>query len=351
MSTKSKSAACLAGVLAAFVFFNAAPANGGVSATQPSDAPAGFAYAGQIIDQRGQPVANVEVIATHRRFDEQSFGYIDSVKSNDQGRFLIQRETARSGAHPESVVDYVIRLDFKHADYLYGRLEDLHLFSREQATHLKVTLSDGRSIKGQVVDAEHHPVAGALIEVTFGKSYDLRKGLLSDADGRFEFHGLSADATAIDVLTLEQRQPPLTGHQDVGEGGVDAGVIVLTPIVLPAGKVTHELFGMKLVDVDEAIQKMFHLSRPDGVLIIDPGPQSDRLEIGELKRGDSFWMVGESTVKDFAGFKKALQTATRGGADSATCRVVYNFRRPDFEGSNTQYIRLTRAQIAELSDK
>src|SRR5436305_1870558 len=151
-----------------------------------------FSYAGDVVDQKGQPIAGVEVTATHRAPDGKSFGYIATVKTDARGHFSIDRPQALSGASPATVAGDTIRLEFVDQGHVYARLEDLHVFTREQATKLLVTLADGRSITGRVVDAQGRPVKGAAVEIRFGEVHELRRGAASDAGGRFEFHGLPA---------------------------------------------------------------------------------------------------------------------------------------------------------------
>ena len=113
----------------------------------------------------------------------------------------------------------------------------------------------------------------------------------------------------------------------------------------------HELFGMKLIDVNEQIQEMFLLPASSGVMIFDPGTEFKRLEIGELERGDSFWIVGNAKIKNFDEFIKQLITELHHPADKPNayaCRIVYRFTRPEFSGTNTQVIHLTEKDLERL---
>ena len=85
-------------------------------------------------------------------------------------------------------------------------------------------------------------------------------------------------------------------------------------------------------------------------MVLDPGAHSDRLKIGSLKRGDVFWMVGEQKVANFSEFRSKLLDAPSSNLShgARTCRIVYTFRRPDSSGTNTQYIELTKEDIAGL---
>ena len=302
---------------------------------------AAFRYSGYIVDERGTPVANADVVATHQHRDGQGFGYIDTAKSDARGHFAISRNRARSGAYPASVTGDTIQLEFTHPDHQYAKLEDMHAFSSAQATALTVTLREGRTFGGQVVDAARQPVAGARVEVTFGKLDELRRGTTTDANGRFAFRGLPEETGEVRVLTVDTSQPALTARQPLGATQTDAGEIVLAPVALPPDAVVHELFGMKLVDVDASLQTAFHLPRADGVLVLDLGAR--RLGL-ELQRGDQFCVVGDEPIANFAAFARRMLTLSADGA----VRVVYLFSRPEFAGGNTQYVTLSAADRAEL---
>jgi hypothetical protein len=292
-------------------------------------------------------VSGVEVTATHRDGGGSAFGYIARAETDDQGRFAIDRAVALSGASAADVSERLIRLEFRHKNHAHAQLEDLQILGRETRTDLSIMLQDGRSIEGRVVDAERQPVKGALVESTFGERYELRRGTISDANGGFELRGLPALAGEIRVLTTEPGQAMLTGRQKLDRRQRDTGEIVLTVIRLPPDLTVHELLGMKLIDVDATIQRLFHLPRVGGVLVLDPGVNSERLNIGPIRRGDQFWIVGDQPVEDFNDFKTRLSDVARSGGRGV--RVVYNFSRTDRAGTMTKHLELNDADIAAVS--
>src|SRR4051812_16848935 len=77
-----------------------------------------FLYSGKVVNERGEPVAGADVIATHRLIKSRGHGYIDHVKTDAEGKFSIDRAQAMSGATPDTVKDEPIRLDVKQDDYL-----------------------------------------------------------------------------------------------------------------------------------------------------------------------------------------------------------------------------------------
>jgi hypothetical protein len=79
-----------------------------------------------------------------------------------------------------------------------------------------------------------------------------------------------------------------------------------------------------------------------------------RLDIGELQRGDQFWMVGPHKISGFNDMVQRLidgcraQERTHPGADRLRVRVVYNYIRAGNTGSNTQYMTLTKKDLEDL---
>ena len=129
----------------------------------------------------------------------------------------------------------------------------------------------------------------------------------------------------------------------------------LQPIRMPAGVKAYSVLGMQLADVTPELKSAYDLRYDHGALILDPGPDPDRLKIGEIAEGDVFWMVGQRRVGGVREFVDRL-LAEPGVpiAGERGIRVVYGFLRVDAVGTNTQYIRFTedeRKQLQVLSDR
>lgn len=132
-------------------------------------------------------------------------------------------------------------------------------------------------------------------------------------------------------------------------------VVRLKPIVVPGGIKSYSVLGMQLADVTPELKSAYDLRYDRGALIVDPGPNPDRLKIGEIAEGDVFWMVGQRRVGSVCEFVHRL-LAEPGVpiAGERRIRVVYGFIRVDAQGTNTQYIRFTedeRKQLQVLSDQ
>lgn len=88
-----------------------------------------------------------------------------------------------------------------------------------------------------------------------------------------------------------------------------------------------------------------------GVLILDPGADSKRLGIGELKVGDHFWMVGLHRVRSTREFvDRMLAEAAEQDGERVSIRVVYTMSRPALDANNTQYLDLSREDLRELEE-
>jgi hypothetical protein len=132
-------------------------------------------------------------------------------------------------------------------------------------------------------------------------------------------------------------------------------VVRLKPIMVPAGAKSYSVLGMQLADVTPALKSAYDVRYDSGAMILDPGPDADRLKIGELAEGDVFWMVGQQRVGSVREFVDRLLAEPGLQIDGERrIRVVYNFIRVDAVGNNTQHIRFTedeRKQLQMLSDQ
>jgi uncharacterized GH25 family protein len=339
--------------------------------TKP-DASAQFKYAGQVVDERGKPLANVEVQAT-RRYPSGGMGYLgDGAKTDKNGRFSIIGDNGeifivdRTGTSRTLNVarNVPVRIEFRDRDRLYAKIEDVQVLPPEQRGDLHVKLLDGEKVSGRVVDSAGKPVAGAMVQTIFGRKnraddFEIReayrKAAVTDAAGKFELRGLPPAVADLQVRRMDGAGPILVGRLEIDlrdATKIGAAEVIAQAFVLPPGKVVHELFGMKLIDADEELRDLLFLYDSDRVMILDPGADSQRLDIGNLQRGDAFWMAGEVRIEDFNEFARTIlelcEEQKRKGSSRLSARVVYNFDRPDSSGSNTQMMALTDADLVEL---
>jgi hypothetical protein len=308
-----------------------------------------FKFAGQVVDPKGNPIAGAKVTATYRI--KKGFGYIDDVTTDADGKFVMNRATAISGADPASVAGDPIQIEVTHNDFLRGVLSDLGQMTDEGRANLTIKLDEGKMVAGMLVDPAGKPVEGVLVQAKFAQDYRFRKAVLTDAQGRFALKGLPDIHASVSAVVTDTSAPLLSAGVTLEPTEfANPLTLKLQEIKLPQDKLVHELFGMKLVDVDDHVHDAFHLDYSRGVLVLDPGSEYQRFNIGELKRGDCFWMAGAQKVKDFDEFCRTIVSASQPQPNSALsgCRVVYGFDRVDFSGTNTQYMQLTSEDLAKL---
>lgn len=74
-----------------------------------------------------------------------------------------------------------------------------------------------------------------------------------------------------------------------------------------------------------------------------------RLGIGRLEHGYNFWMAGNKRVANVREFvEQILAEAAAQNRDQYSIRVVYSLSTLAFDGTNTQYLKLTKDDIEQL---
>jgi len=303
-------------------------------------------YAGEVHDDAGMPIPGVTVRATNQ-LSEDSWRMIGQTVTGKDGRFRIDRD------YPPSYVNAdPVRLEFMHPNYLYGRLEDLRLFSPRQQTDLHLGLQDGNTLTGKVVDPSGRPVPRAPVRAVFGtKDYD-RQDAIADAQGVFELHGLPAAAMDLRALVCSPGVPMLGGHTAVDLRTPARSAVIEVSPVLPPGAIVRDLLGMKVIDVDKGLQSRLFLPQR-GILVLDPGPHPDRIGMGQLRCGDCFWAVqGKQIIDDIDGFSSLILDRFTDPRRTGPVRLVCGFSSwPSGDFSITALwdeVRLTEAELQEL---
>ena len=117
----------------------------------------------------------------------------------------------------------------------------------------------------------------------------------------------------------------------------------------PTDLKTVTVLGMKLTDTTPELRTAYSLFDAGGALILDPGPNSVRLGIGRLEHGYNFWMVGNKRVANVREFvEQILAEAAAQNRDQYSIRVVYSLSTLAFDGTNTQYLKLTKDDIEQV---
>ena len=81
---------------------------------------------------------------------------------------------------------------------------------------------------------------------------------------------------------------------------------------MPADLKTYAVLGMQLADVTPELKSAYDLYHERGAFILDPGKDSDRLKIGRLAEGYTFWMVGNKRIGSVREFVNQILAETAG---------------------------------------
>lgn len=299
-------------------------------------------FAGKVVDEQGQPIAGVQVSA-NASFTMSSGG-VERTATRPDGSFELFNYTEKSPAIGRGKARAMVF--FFHPDYIDHRIDDLHRIEPGERTTLRVVLPTGHKIAGTVVDAAGKPVPNAMIKIT-RKDGGHRKAVMTDANGRFAIRGLSPGLTLLVARCLPIKQ---TAQMPMALNGDRTDLEVrLRPIPLPANLPKYAVLGMQLTDMTPELKSAYNVFNDRGALILDPGKDTARLKIGELAEGYVFWMVGQKRIGSVREFVDRILAETAGqNAEHYQIRVVYTFSTVDFDGTNTQYLQLTKDDLKQL---
>ncbi len=302
----------------------------------------GLYFAGIVVDEQGRPIPGVKIHAYATAKAARTTGSIERTESQPDGSFELFNYPAQPIALPPTGETRGAVL-FAHPDYIDRELEDVYTLAPDRRGTVRVVLETGHQIAGRVFDAAGKPVAGAMVKV-LRKDGSHRKAIATDANGKFALRGLSEGLTLLSARAMDIRQ---TFYLPMALKSDQIGLEVrLKPISLPADLKTYTVLGMTLADVTPVLKDTYDLYGERGALILDPGRDSDRLNIGKLAEGDTFWMVGKTRIGSVREFVKQILAETAG--QNARVRVVYNFSRVDFDGARTTYLNLTKDDLEQL---
>lgn len=299
-------------------------------------------FKGVVVDEHGQPIPAVEV-AANANTDVSSSG-VERTASRPDGSFELFNYAPQPLSLREAISKGVVY--FFHPDYVENQIDDIYSLEPDQRDKLRIVLAAGQQISGTVLDTAGKPVPGVMVKVTSAQGGH-RKATKTDSQGKFTLRGLVAGPNTIEVHALELGQKAvLQVALDSGKHDVD---VQLQAIDLPAKPPTVEVLGMQLTDITPQLRAAYDLYNERGALILDPGPDHDRLGIGTLAKGYDFWMVGEQRVGSVREFiEQILAEAAKQNAHNFSIRVVYNFKSLEMDGSNTQYLELTKDDLQQL---
>jgi len=299
-------------------------------------------FAGIVVDEQGRPISAVKIAANVD--SARSSAGIERTASNADGSFELFNYPVMPLALQNQLRKGVV--SFFHPDYIDHKIEDVYVLAPEQREALRIVLETGHKVTGTVFDVAGKPVPNAMIKA-IRKDGTHRKATMTDANGKFALRGLSKGLTLFSAHALDIKQKI---HLPMAVNGDQNDIEVrLRTISLPTDLKKHAVLGMQLADVTPELKSAYDLYHERGALILDPGKNADRLRIGRLAEGYTFWMVGNQRIGSVREFVDQILTETAGrDAEEYSVRVVYTLSTLNSDGSNTQHLKLTKADLKQL---
>ena len=299
-------------------------------------------FAGVVVDEKGEAISGVQVSANANSIN--ASGGVERTASLPNGSFELFNYPIKSFRFGNNDTHGVVY--FSHPDYLSTEIEDVYSIAESERKRIRIVLDSGHKISGRVVDAHGNPVSNSIVKVSLADGSH-QKGKLTGADGTFILKGLASGDSVLRAAAfgIDQKQS-LQITVDEDKNDIE---IRLENIKLPNNLKSETILGMQLTDVTAELVRAYDLPPTGGALILDPGKDFERLDIGDLAKGFNLWMVGNTQVKSVREFvERILVEAGEQDQDDVSIRVVYGFFNVDSEGTNTQYLKLTKDDIRQL---
>jgi hypothetical protein len=300
-------------------------------------------FAGMVVDEKEKPIPGVEIWANANA--TRASGGVERTKSNPDGSFELFNYSPKRfdlGGEPSRGM-----VSFDHPDYVDAEIDDVYAIPDQDRRTLRIVLPTGHTVAGTILDDAGNPVPRAMVKAVRNDGVD-RKATMTDSKGQFKLSGLAEGPTTLSVRALDIKQKiqqPLLVDKDQNDL-----IVRLQKMLVPPHVKSYAVLGMELADITPKLKAAYDLSDWRGALILDPGKDSARLKIGHLAEGYDFWMVGEKRIANVREFVERIlaEAATQQTKKKYSIRVVYSFSTVDFDGTNTQYLKLTPEDIKQL---
>ena len=284
-------------------------------------------FSGTVVDEHGKPISAVKIGASGAfRF---GMHFVESTATRPDGSFELFNYPQKPFAAPGGEVSKGV-VAFSHPDYIDRRIDDVYAIAPDEREALRIVLETGYKVTGTVLDIAGKPVPNAMVkaERTDGSH---RKATVTDANGKFALRGLSKGLTLFSARAFNIKQKielPMAVNGDTNDLEVR-----LRAMALPIDLKRYTVLGMQLTDVTPDLKSAYDLYLDNGALILDPGKDSDRLQIGHLAQGYNFFMVGKKRIGSVREFVNEILAEAKGGnGGGQPVRVVYEFSRVEAEG-------------------
>lgn len=308
--------------------------------------PSALYIAGVVKDHRGKPFAGVHVKGTMQYGG--GYGDIARTVTDQNGRFEIFDYPVPAKKYKYERGQLVFRVETAKT----VTIKDIYKLTPKQQKSLNVQMPRGLVASGVLLDTNGKPIGQTTVEAMYGPI--VLRSSKTDQNGRFRLAGLPERKQ----LTLYAHAMNLKQKAKMPLVLVDRDKEVILrceTVELKAPLKTVTMLGMKVADITPEIKEIYDLPPAlDGVVILDPGKNYERLGIGELREGYFFCMVGNKKIHNVREMIDEIlrindkPRPTRRGAirEGHRGRIRVHYVRRD--STSTPYLKLTDEDAAEL---
>ncbi len=301
-------------------------------------------FTGIVVDEHGKPISAVK-IAGSATFQRGALG-LERTASNSDGSFELFNNPVKPIAARGDVGKGAV--SFFHPDYIEGKIDDIYAIAPDKRESLRIILETGYKVTGTVLDIAGKPVPNAMVRAV-SKDGSHRNATTTDANGEFALRPLGKGLTLLSARTSDFKQRldlPMAVNSDQNNLQVR-----LKAISSCADLKQCTVLGMQLTDVTPDLKSAYDLEFDRGVMILDPGTDSERLGLGQLAQRDSFTWVGRTPIGSVREFvNQVLSHAAGQNANDHSVRVgvVFNFRSARDNRTHTLYLKITKDDLKQL---
>ena len=308
-------------------------------------------FSGIVQDEKGDPISRVTVTGLIMKF-EQDTSLIERTVTGPDGSFELFNFPAETIANGN--LDRKGYITFEHSDYVEARVGDIDAIVPGSRKSLRIVLPTGQMVAGTVFDRFGKSVANAVVVVSpvllkrpAPGEGTRRKSTVTDPEGKFILQGLNPGPIRLVAhsLTLQQRAETKI-LLDANELGQE---VRMQPTARPSNLKTLAVLGIQLVDMTQELRIAYDLAQSQGVLILNPGPNTLRLNLGDIAEGDIFCNVGPARVVSVLELVNGLLDEVRGRDDAEySIPVAYYHKTTDLTTIKSQSLKLTREDVKQL---
>ncbi len=316
----------------------------GTATESPLTLKSALYFAGIVVDEQGKPISGVKVEAIAKAAGT-GYGAVESAITKSDGSFELFSYPVKPIVLRDQVPSKGV-VSFFHQDYVDHHIEDAYALAPKEREGLRIILGTGHKLTGTVRDVAGKPVANAIVKA-IGNDGTHRKATATDANGKFALRGISEGLTKLSATALDIRQI-IHLSMDVKSDQIDLD-IRLKAISWPSDLKKYNVLGMQLSDVTPELRSTYGFSSERGVLILNPGKDSDRLKLRWLAEGSVFFLVGRKRIGSVREFVDQILCESAGQAgDAFSVHVGYNFHTVVIDGGTSGELKLTKDELKEV---